>query len=217
MKVTYLNHMGSDLDVCNYAREEGERWKTGDYLDEKDEKLLHLLASEGHWTPFAHPQVSLRLEMPIFVARQWLRSTVGSVYNEKSRRYRSDTPNMYIPRVLRRRAEKAHTGSSEEPVTDQGFSLYIVESALADAAGAYQTLLEKGVAPEQARIVLPQATYTDVVQTGSLYFWFRVWKQRSDPHAQREVQELAALMAGEVRPLFPKAWSELANYWESSK
>lgn len=133
---------------------------------------------------------------------------VGFTYNEVSRRYVDDAPEFYTPEALRLRAENKKQGSSEEETLA---GLGTVRAMHKYALDAYKILLAKGIAPEQARMVLPQSMYTEYYVTGSLAAWARAYKQRIDPHAQKEIQELAKQWGDIIQPLFPVAWKALTT------
>lgn len=208
-----IDHMGDDLRVANAARVSMGKWKSE--FDGKDERLLHYLSSHNHWTPFAHCAVSIRETVPIFVARQRFKHIVGFVYNEESRRYVDDTPTFYSPDVWRGRAENVKQGSSDEEVSylpAWGLSPKgAYEEMLVDYVALYNAMIKGGVAPEQARMILPQSMMTSYVATGTLYAWANAYKLRSDSHAQKEIRDLAAIWNTLISPLFPCAWKELTN------
>lgn len=232
MQVEYIDHMGSDLTVVNAARvsfdkesdwefskwsikedhEKGVSWTVpiDPHLGDKDEKLIKYLAREGHWTPFGHGQITLRESVPIFVARQRFKHTVGFVYNEVSRRYVDDDPEFYTPVEWRQRADNKKQGSGEsfEEVKQQWLSRDY-QIIMNEIRKWYEHLLAAGVAPEQARMVLPQSMYTSYYVTGSLAAWARAYNLRSDPHAQKEIQELASQWNSVIQPLFPVSWEAL--------
>lgn len=222
MRADLIDHMGSDLTVVNAARVSFH--KESEEFVEQDEKLIKYLARHNHFTPFTHPQITLREKVPIFVARQRFKHTVGFSYNEVSRRYVDDEPEFYIPSVWRKRAENIKQGSSHEAVTkidwaisDTGWVNHVwsktdpAEYANRVGLFCYNTLLKNGVAPEQARMVLPQSMYTEYYVTGSLSAFARAYKLRSDSHAQMEIQELAKLWDKIIRPLYPVSWSALVD------
>jgi len=238
--VEYVDHMGSDLSVVNAARVSFAKesdWEeitesgvfTGDVkLSDKDAKLISYLAKHGHWSPFAHNSISLRIKAPIFVARQMVKHQVGLVWNEVSRRYVDDEPEFYFPDVWRGKPENAKQGSSgkftgyifheygEDHVpleyqhgVDEGTE--IIPEMLEEILHLYNAMVYAGVAPEQARMVLPQNTMTEWIWTGSLMAFARVCKQRLDAHAQQETQEVAKIINDIVEPLFPVSWKALMN------
>lgn len=224
MKVDYITHSGDDLLVVNAARvsfskESDWDWtdgydENGPYqtytLSEKDKKLIKYLASYGHWTPFAHPQITLRMKAPIFVRTQCFKHKQGFVENEVSRRYVDDTPEFFFP-ILRQRNENAKQGSRDEFPVNLEACENIIRFSEGIALEVYNKLLEENVAPEQARMVLPQSMYTEWYWTGSLAAYARFYKQRIDPHAQKEIQELAKLVGDIIQPLFPVSWEALTE------
>lgn len=173
-------------------------------LSDRDTKLIHYLARENHWSPFAHPQIRLRVKAPIFIRTQLFKHKQGLVENEVSRRYVDDEPEFYIPSKWRKRPEDGIKQGSSDELVDFYFNH---EAYLA----VYNRALETGIAPEQARSVLPQSTYTEWIWTGSLAAFVRIYKQRSDPHAQWEAQQYAHALAEIIEPLFPVSWKALTN------
>ena len=221
MKVELIDHMGSDLRVVNAARvsfDKASQWdvmtcqmtglKVDKALSAKDEKLIHYLAKHGHWSPFSHCFLTFRIKAPLFVARQLQKHQVGLAWNEVSRRYVDSDPEFYVPDGWRKRAENVKQGSSDTEVYHDS-SVYNV--AVRTAVNAYDRLLDDGVCPEQARMVLPQSMYTEWFWSGSLYAFARVCKQRMDSHAQRETQEVAKEISHHIAELFPVSWKALLN------
>jgi len=211
MKIEYLDHMGSDLTIVNAARVSLAKHKEA--MDQSDEKLIRYLAEHNHWTPFGQPQIQVRIAAPIFVARQWFRSTIGVVRNEQSRRYIDSEPEFYIPDVWRSRPEGSiKQGSGGEITGDLWADIHReYQDSIYACMLTYERMIEWGVAPEQARMVLPQAMYTEWVEAGSLAYFARVWGLRVDAHAQGEIQELASMLDPIVRPLFPISWEALTG------
>ena len=220
-KVELIDSMGSDLTVVNAAKvsfDKESEWEIGrgsggtfdpiKVLSNKDKKLIKYLADNNHWSPFAHTAITLRVTAPIFVARQLVKHQVGGVWNEVSRRYVDYEPVFYFPDKWRKRAENVKQGSSDEAVdVPNGF----LESRIELLNVAYQELLENDVAPEQARMILPQNMMTSWYWTGSLIFFHRVFKQRTDPHAQVETAEVGHAIGEICEKLFPHSWSALCN------
>lgn len=220
MKAEYIDHLGSDLTVVNAARVSMD--KHHDVFGEGDTKLLKYLATHNHWTPFSHPQITMRETVPIFVARQRFKHMVGFTYNEVSRRYVDDTPDFYTPEVWRSRPEGSiKQGSGEQevvdmpnPWTDNCYEVDVkdfYQQHLEACSMVYDSMLKAGVAPEQARMVLPQSMYTSYYVTGSLSAWARAYKQRIDPHAQVEIQDLAKQWGSIISPLYPESWEALTR------
>ncbi len=221
MKVDKISHMGSDLTVVNAAKVSHD--KESDWglevsddlsyikwvLKDGDKRLINYLAKHNHWTPFGHCQVTLRETVPIFVARERFRHTVGFVYNEVSRRYVSYTPEIWRPEVWRSKPEGSIKQGSGDQFDDQNWADDIYLEATVKAKKAYDSLINAGVAPEQARAVLPQSMYTSYYVTGSLSAWARFYNLRAAPDAQYEIQELAEKVDEIIRPLFPVSWEAL--------
>lgn len=215
--------MGSDLTVVNAARvsfDKESEWGTvyddgSKDLSEKDQKLISYLAKHNHWTPFSHVQITMRETVPIFVARQRFKHVVGFTYNEVSRRYVDDTPEFYYPDAWRKRTDNKKQGSSDEVVKPSGEGIFT--ESLSDyydnALVTYERLLEEGVAPEQARMVLPQSMYTSYYTTGSLAAWARAYNLRSEEHAQKEIQDLSKQWDNIIGgiPELKYSWRALTN------
>lgn len=222
MNVDLIDHMGSDLTVVNAARvsfHKQSRWDNEeDWLDhdadlrlkDEDVKLIKYLATHRHWTPFAHPQITLRVKAPVFIRTQCFKHKQGFVENEVSRRYVDDDPAFYIP-VLRKRNPNAKQGSLNEFPDNLELCDAAVFYAYDRCMEVYKILIGNGVAPEQARMVLPQGMYTEWYWTGSLAAFARFYKQRSDPHAQKEIQDLAEMISNVIQPLFPVSWEALSG------
>jgi len=215
--VEYIEHMGSDLTVVNAARvsfAKNSQWETAEdgtrVLSTRDQRLIKYLAEHNHWTPFAHPQITLRIKAPIFVRTQLFKHKVGFTENEISRRYVTNEPEFYIPDWRSAPTDGAKQGSS-----DFIYDVYVNDldnmytKIALESVEIYKELLKEGVAPEQARAVLPQGTYTEWWWTGSLSAFARVFKQRIDAHAQWEVQRYADAIGKILEPLFPHSWAVL--------
>jgi thymidylate synthase (FAD) len=217
--VQFVSCMGDDLTVVNAARvsfNKESEWEEVNHegdgiLSEKDIKLIKYLAKHKHWTPFAHPQITLRIKAPIFIRTQLFKHKVGFVENEVSRRYVSDPPSVYFPRWRGKPTNGAKQGSEDFMNIDDDYNLVNrhYEMTVREALLTYDELLKRGVAPEQARSVLPQGTYTEWWWTGSLSAYARVYHQRSDSHAQWEVQQYAHAIGQIIEPLFPESWRVL--------
>jgi len=209
--VSYVSHMGNDLTVVNAARVSFHKESTE--FTGKDEKLIQYLAKHKHWTPFAHPQITLRIKAPIFIRTQLFKHKVGMTENEVSRRYVSDSPVVYRPRWRGKPTGGAKQGSEDFMPIDDDYNTVNrhYEMCVRDALQTYEELLKRGVAPEQARSVLPQGTYTEWWWTGSLSAFARVYAQRSDSHAQWECQEYAKAISTIIQPLFPYSWKSLTG------
>ena len=189
MKVEILDVMGSDLTVVNAARvsfaSESEEFGS------RDKKLVRYLAAHGHWTPFAHVQVQLRIKAPVFVARQLVKHQAGLVWNEISRRYVDFVPEFHAPEAWRKRAPNKKQGSLNETFDKDSLLYNSYWDLMSKAEDLYSFMLERGVAPEQARMVLPQSMMTEWYWTGSLAAFARVVSQRLSEDAQYECRVVA--------------------------
>lgn len=161
-----------------------------------------------HWTPFGHTSITLHIKAPIFVARQLGKHQVGFVWNEVSRRYVTDTPEFYVPDVWRYAAKDVKQGSQEGGVAEMFVG---GEDHNINCLSLYEELLDAGICPEQARMVLPQSMYTEWYWTGNLYGFVNVFIQRTDSHAQKEVRDVAHQIGDIIKPLFPVSWAALTG------
>ena len=220
MKAELLSVYGDDLMVVNTARVSMGKWHT-EFDDVADRRLINYLARENHFTPFCHPKATFRLHLPIFVARQWERHRVGAVrgydmydQNEVSRRYVDDEPGFFHPTEWRSRPEGNIKQGSGEPLppSKQNICNWTVKKAHTQALESYNYLMACNVAPEQARMVLPQTMYTQWVETGSLAYWARLCQLRIDAHAQREINDLACQVSKQMAKAFPVSWAALTEH-----
>jgi len=209
--VTFLDKMGTDRAIAEAAWTSIQR--TENRTDAEVHRVIAFMARNNHWTPFAQAQLKFRIEAPIFVFRQWMRSNVGIVYNEESRRYVHDKPSIFYPTHWRKKPELSiKQGSGPNLSIDkQQFADASYNEAIDACCKAYHHLLDLGVAPEQARMVLPVSLISTVVASFSLFALYRVCRLRSDPHAQREIQDLAAMLGPIAAQHFPIAWDELVK------
>ena len=209
--IELLEVFGNDLTVVNAARvsfaKESSEFKEG------DGKLIIYLAKHGHISPFFHPQIRLRVKMPIFVAREWYRHTVGFARNEVSRRYVDSDVELYQPNEeeIRERDANKKQGSKDTPVENSMTAYSVIKDLNQKAEEAYVYLLHLKVAPELARTVLPQGMYTEFIETASLYAYARLCKLRLDPQAQKEIRDYATELDVMLRIAFPKSWAALMN------
>jgi len=208
--VELLGTFGDDLTVVNAARVSYN--KEVNVLEPKDAKLIKYLAEHNHVTPFFHPQIRLRLKMPIFVAREWYRHQIGFARNEVSRRYVDYKAEMYLPDSIRERDAKLKQGSKGSPVADNTLAMELVDKANQDAEETYEKLLAMNVAPEVARTVLPQGMYTEFIETGSLAAYARLCGLRLDPSAQWEIRQYASAVSELLSVKFPVSWPALTSW-----
>ena len=213
IKAELIDHLGSDLTVVNAARVSFAKESVfeSNTLGEKDKKLVEYLAKHGHFTPFTHPQITLRETVPIFVARQRFKHVVGFTYNEVSRRYVDEPPEFYWPEVWRSRPQGSVKQGSGDPIQHNLVACDKYAKLIAQAELCYEQMLEMGVAPEMARMVLPQSMLTSYYVTGSLAAFARLHNLRKDAHAQKEIQELAEQINQIIAPLYPVSWAALTQ------
>ena len=211
MNVVLVDKMGSDLSVVNAARVSFAK-KHEAFKEPSDTRLIQYLARHGHWTPFGHCTLSFHITAPIFVARQLVKHQVGLVWNEVSRRYVDGKPEYWMPEHWRKRAEDKKQGSSDEYVDwlsgEERTSTRVYHVSKL-AIHTYETLIGAGVAPEQARMVLPQSTLTEWYWTGTLYAFSRICNLRCKPDTQLETQTIANEIDENARTEFPVAWDAL--------
>ena len=215
MEVKLVDHMGSDLTVVNAARVSFAKTSEWDvvpdagpvegYLKVDDERLIKYLAKHNHWSPFGHASMQFHIKAPVFVARQLVKHQVGLVWNEVSRRYVDDEVEFYEPTEWRLAAENKKQGSSDETVP------FSVTPTHEWCRQTYKNLLSAGVAPEMARMVLPQSMYTEWYWSGTLYAFARVCNLRCKPDAQVETQMVADQIDKLAEDLFPYSWEALRD------
>lgn len=229
MSVELIDRMGTDLTPVNAARvsmNKASDWEIENIVTEvdidsrvyyeypilklkdKDAKLISYLASNGHTSCFEHQVASFRLKVPIFVARQIQRHRAFA-YNEVSRRYVKDDLEFYWPDKWRKAAANVKQGSSDEAADDQRQINYHAQNACHGALLAYKDMLAQDVAPELARMILPQNLMTTFYMTGSLRNWAHFLKLRLDSHAQQEVREVAQMISDVLVELWPISMKEL--------
>jgi thymidylate synthase (FAD) len=204
VEVKLIDHMGSDLSIVNAARVSFA--KVHKKFDEKsDTGLINYLAKHNHWSPFGHASMQFYIKAPVFVARQLVKHQVGLTWNEVSRRYVDTEVEFYEPTEWRLAAENKKQGSSEETVK------YSISSAHKFAKQCYENMLNIGIAPEMARMVLPQSMYTEWYWSGTLYAFARICNLRCKPDAQKETQNVGWGIDKYARKLFPTSWHALRD------
>lgn len=187
---------------------------SADYEEQNDEWALQLYNQirhqATHWTPFAHTAISIRMKAPIPIRTQCFKHKQGLVENEESRRYISATPEIFIPEFREKPEGSIKQGSGgahpKNKALQEAYKYYTDQ-----AVAVYEWMLDTGVAPEQARMVLPQGAMVNWLWTGNLTAFANFYNKRSDPHAQGEIQDLAELVKQVVEPLFPVSWAALTR------
>ena len=213
MEVELIDHMGTDASVVNAARVSfGKRIKE---MTEGDTKLIKYLAKHNHWSPFGHASLQFRIKAPVFVARQLVKHQVGLVWNEISRRYVDTEPEFYEVDKWRGKPVDKKQGSDEENTiewVDRNTRTGALQLAVENIALTnYKRMLDAGVAPEQARMILPQSMMTEWYWSGTLYAFARVCNLRCASDAQYETRIVANFINKECGKLFPISWTELRN------
>ena len=209
--VELLDVFGDDLTVVNAARVSFD--KVSESLTEADKKLIRYLAKHEHTSPFFHPQVRLRIKMPIFVVREHFRSQAGLSRNEVSRRYYSGPVECWIPRPndLREKDKNVKQGSKSTAISEADDVHMVIQEHVQHTVSLYESLLTKGVAPEVARCILPQSMYTEFIETGSLAAMARICHLRMSPDAQKEICHYATAISVIMADAFPVSWDSLRN------
>ena len=209
MFVKLIDSMGTDLSVVNAARVSFGKRK--EEFTEGDEKLIKYLAEHGHWSPFAHCSAQFHIKAPVFVARQLVKHQVGLSWNEISRRYVDTEVEFYEVDKWRGKSKDKKQGSEGTLEDKHGVCQWSKTKIEKAALESYKGLLGAGVAPEQARMVLPQSMMTEWYWSGTLYAFARICNLRCTEDAQYETRIVANLINDECERLFPKSWIELRN------
>ena len=218
MNVELIDHMGSDLSVVNAARVSFAKKSELEWVEkknsstlyeqtlkDKDKKLINYLAKHDHWSPFGHASLQFHIKAPIFVARQLVKHQVGLVWNEVSRRYVDDEPEFYVPKRWRLKAEDKKQGSSDETIE------YQLGSTMEFLKQTYNNMLKANIAPELARMILPQNLYTEWYWSGTLIAFARVCNLRCKPDTQFETQQIANMIDSISKEQFPVSWEALRS------
>ena len=203
-----IDKMGSDLSVVNAARVSYAKVKS--QFEDKDKKLIAFLAKHNHWSPFAHASLSFRIRAPIFVARQLVKHQVGLSWNEVSRRYVSYEPELHKIDEWRGKPVDSKQGSAGV-VELSDLAKVSYDKMMEGCKILYDQLLSEGVAPEQARAVLPQSMMTEWIWSGTLYAFARVCNLRCKPDVQKETRDVCEEISKECGKQFPISWKYLID------
>lgn len=199
MKVELLNIFGNDEMVADCARVSYQK-EASNYSDEQNEKLINFLARENHWSPFSHPKLQFRLQIPIYIERQLIKTAAGVEYNSISGRYVDFSDTYYEIEQFRTQSKDSKQGSGDDLSDDKNKkALFVQEQVIKIAKESYELLLELGVSKEQARSVLPLSLETTMIWTGSLYSFIRLYKQRTKSDAQKEINMVVSMMMEELK------------------
>jgi thymidylate synthase (FAD) len=229
IEVTLIDHMGDDLSVVNAARVSfGKKREALGYtgisdgvmctvLHDTDKRLIRYLAKHKHMSPFGHCFASFHVKAPIFVARQLVKHKFLR-WNEISRRYVDDEPEFYEPDQWRGRSKDKKQGSSDDKITHTGKLTIPIRIGAhhGRCVELYRDMIFAGVAPEQARMVLPQSTMTEWYWSGSLDAFIDMCNLRCKDDTQYETRLVADYIRSELIKLFPVSVESLVNYWSGS-
>jgi thymidylate synthase (FAD) len=207
MKVELIDSAGGDLSVVNSARVSFN--KESSTLDTKDKKLINYLAKHRHDTPFRHNFIQLRCSVPLFLARQLMKHQAGLTWNEESKRYVDDIPAIYYPDGWRERPEASiKQGSGKRHMYSPRWTRFY-EAHVQECCDMYRDMIRDGIAPEMARMVLPQSMMVNFIWSGNLLAFYHVYNLRSGEGAQEEAKLFAQLLHDAIFPEFPISWQAL--------
>lgn len=209
MSVEYIDHMGNDNSVVNSARVSFNK-SADNYTQEQNEKLIKYLTTHKHEIPFAHTAITLRMKAPISIRTQCFKHKVGFVENEQSKRYLSNTPEVFVPEFRDKPTGNIKQGSGDTHTHNEIFKKYYAQQ-VNTCIGLYEQMIKEGIAPEQARFILPQGVMTEWIWTGSLLAFARFYNLRNEATAQKEIQDLAKQVGQVIAPLFPISWKALTE------
>ena len=199
MKVELLELFGDDNMVANVARVSYLK-HADNYAQESNDKLLKYLAEHNHWSPFSHPKLQFRLEIPIYVERQLVKTQVGVEYNSVSGRY-VDFSDTYTTIKVWRKQSKSSKQGSEGVIDNQNYLSQLEKGVIEYCTSVYDEYIKAGVSKEQARTILPLNLNTTMIWTGSLYAFIRLCKQRLKPDAQQETRMVVQEMLNQVKQI----------------
>lgn len=209
IEVKLIEAAGGDLSIVNSARVSFN--KETEMFEEKDERLIRYLANHRHDTPFRHNFIQLRCKAPLFLARQLMKHQAGLTWNECSRRYIFDTPEIHYPEQWRKKPDESIKQGSGEDLGEYANKRVkrLYEQRMAESVRFYEMLLAEGVSPEMARMSLPQSMVVDFIWSGNLLAFHHVYALRSGEGAQVEAREFADKLKLAIYPEFPIGWVAL--------
>ena len=219
--VRLLDVMGNDLTIVNSARTSYD--KESQELDNKDIGLLNYLMKHKHYSPLRHAVMAFEIYAPLMVKNQWIKHLVGSSHvdsqfgwNESSRRYVTEELEYYTPMLFSEAPESSKQGAGG--IVDQATNEWMqdkIEHIQFLGSMHYEQALEKGIAPEQARLLLPAyGLYVRWRWVASLDATLNFINLRLGEGAQNEIVEYARVIADYTYANFPEtmlAYSEHAN------
>lgn len=207
MKVELIDSAGGDISIVNSARVSFA--KEVEEIGEGDERLIRYLATHKHITPFRHNFIQLRCSVPLFLARQLMKHQAGLTWNEVSRRYVDDVPDFHVPEEWRARPEGGIKQGSGGVVEVNSNLKLAYNDYIAKAVALYEDLLSMNVAPEMARMVLPQSMVVDFIWSGNLLAFSHVYNLRAGEGAQEEAKQFAEMLDAAISAEFPIGWKAL--------
>ena len=188
--VELVDHMGGDTAVINSARVSFAAEHKEEALTMGDEKLIAFLMRKRHGTPFESTVLTFRIKTPIFVMREWIRHRIGS-FNEMSARYKEMPNEFFLPETARSQHGKPGRYTYEDnPELTLGLQAALITS-YEQAMEVYYSLLEQGVAKEQARLVLPVGIMTQFYWTVNGRSIMNFLELRQAPSAMKEIRDAA--------------------------
>lgn len=212
--IELINHMGNDREIAETA------WvSTGRCENREDwevERVVKYMATHDHWTALAQTTIKVRISWPLFVARQAMRSNVGIVWNEESRRHMADAVLLYFPDQWFTKPDDGRKQGRGLPLSFemQEECKRISHNSATYSVKTYSKLLDLGTSFEEARLVLPVNMYTSCIVSFSLVSAARFCSLRLDPNAQWEIQQYAQALSDIIEPLFPIAWKFLMQAYK---
>jgi thymidylate synthase (FAD) len=206
--------MGGDLEIANSARVSLDKY--ADKMDERSERLVRRLLRDKHGTPFEDVALKFDIKAPIAVVREFHRHRVPWSYSEKSLRYVEADAEFYVPDAdhVRRQVGDSSLSYTYERIDDEALVLdtrAMMESVYRSCMESYREMIERGVAKELARMVLPVGLFTQMKARTNLRGLMHFLSLRNHPAAMREIREIAEAMEELVTPVVPIAMSAFVD------
>jgi thymidylate synthase (FAD) len=208
LKAELVDYMGDDGSVANAARVSFSK-DAANYKPSENAGLIKYLAKHNHWTPFAHTAITLRMSAPVPIRTQCFKHKAGFTENEESRRYISSRPEVFVPDAFRSAPEGSVKQGSGGVHRFHWLWWCVYRSVTWVCVALYMAMIRANVCPEQARFLLPQGCIVNWIWTGNVASYARFYNQRTDPHAQAEIRDLAEMVGDVVGGLYPVAWEAL--------
>jgi thymidylate synthase (FAD) len=208
-----------DQKTADFAIVQAARVSYGDGTKtiNEDRGLIRYLYRHTHTTPFEMVEFKFHVKTPIFVARQWVRHRMSSM-NEYSGRYSIMKDEFYYPEEdnIRQQSKNNKQGSEAvmETVDAQDFLRHL-DSVCRKNYDLYTEYTNKGMAREQARMILPINLYTEFYWKIDLHNLFHFLGLRCDKHAQWEIRVFAEAILTLIEPIVPwavEAWNDYHDH-----